>query len=141
VEDVALHRNPRQLRPQAADLHLLGAYHVLVAGALQFARAMRLDPVAQGLLDHSQAACRRRLTLTRLNKPRRFLLELQRITHPFRLRHLRYPFALEQLAKGYVLQGQGHCGSKSPSSQLGSAFFSCSDREGNDGRTANILVE
>jgi hypothetical protein len=28
--------------------------------------------------------------------------------YPLRLRHLRYPFALEQLAKGYVLRGQGH---------------------------------
>jgi hypothetical protein len=35
------------------------------------------------------------------------LLELKRVTSPLRLRHLRYPFALEQLAKGYVLRGQG----------------------------------
>jgi len=65
------------------------------------------DPVAQGLLHHAQTACSRRLTLTRLNKPRRLLLELKRVTSPLRLRHLRYPFALEQLAKGYVLRGQG----------------------------------
>jgi hypothetical protein len=30
------------------------------------------------------------------------LFELQRVTSPLRLRHLRYPFALEQLSKGYV---------------------------------------
>jgi hypothetical protein len=36
------------------------------------------------------------------------LLELKRATTPLRLRHLRYLFALEQLAKGYVLRGQGH---------------------------------
>ena len=48
------------------------------------------------------------LALARLNKPRRLLLELKRVTSPLRLRHLRYPFALEQLAKGYVLRGQGH---------------------------------
>jgi hypothetical protein len=65
------------------------------------------DPVAQGLLDHSQTACCCRLALARLNKPCRLLLELKRVTSPFRLRHLRYPFALEQLAKGYVLRGQG----------------------------------
>ncbi|HEY5175153.1 MAG TPA: hypothetical protein VII95_06255, partial [Terriglobales bacterium] len=45
--------------------------------------------------------------LARLNKPRRLLLEFKRVTSPLRLRHLRYPFALEQLAKGYVLRGQG----------------------------------
>jgi hypothetical protein len=43
-------------------------------------------------------------SLTGLNKPRRFLLERQRVTHRLRLRHRR---ALEQLAKGYVLRGQG----------------------------------
>src|ERR1035437_9169107 len=46
-------------------------------------------------------------TLPRFNKPCRLLLELKRVTYPLRLRHLRYPFALEQLAKGYVLRGQG----------------------------------
>jgi hypothetical protein len=35
------------------------------------------------------------------------LLELKRVSSPRCLRHLRYPFALEQLAKGYVLRGQG----------------------------------
>src|ERR1035437_10184572 len=63
------------------------------------------DPVAQSLFHHSQAACCRRLALARLNQPRRLLLEFQRVTSPLRLRHLRYPFALEQLAKGYVLRG------------------------------------
>jgi hypothetical protein len=66
------------------------------------------DPVAQGLFNHSQAACSCRLTLARLNKPRRPLLELKRVTSPLRLRHLRYPFALEQPAEGYVLRGQAH---------------------------------
>lgn len=65
------------------------------------------NPVAQGLLYHSQAACCRRLTLARLNKPRRLLLELKRVSAPLPIPHLRYPFALEQLAKGYVLRGQG----------------------------------
>jgi hypothetical protein len=36
------------------------------------------------------------------------LLELQCVLLPRRLRHIRYPFALEQLAKSDVLQGQGH---------------------------------
>jgi very-short-patch-repair endonuclease len=35
------------------------------------------------------------------------LLELQCVLLPRRLRHIRYPFALEQLAKSDVLQGQG----------------------------------
>jgi hypothetical protein len=35
------------------------------------------------------------------------LLELKRVTSPRCLRHLRFPFALEQFAKGYVLPGQG----------------------------------
>ena len=56
----------------------------------------------------------------RLNKPRRLLLELKRVTSPLRLRHLRYPFALEQLAKGYVLRGQGQ-GARDP---LDSTLFS-----------------
>jgi hypothetical protein len=64
------------------------------------------DPVAQGLLYHSQTACNCRLALARLNKARRLLLELKCVTSPFRLRHLRYPFALEQLAKGCVLRRQ-----------------------------------
>jgi hypothetical protein len=41
------------------------------------------------------------------------LLELKRVTSPLRLRHLRYPFALEQLAKGYVLRGQGQTRNRS----------------------------
>jgi hypothetical protein len=52
-------------------------------------------------------ACRLCLALARLNKPHRLLLELKRITSPRCLRHLRYPFALEQLAKGYFLREQG----------------------------------
>ncbi|MGA3133308.1 MAG: hypothetical protein ABSD59_21115, partial [Terracidiphilus sp.] len=40
--------------------------------------------------------------------PNRLLLELKRVTSPRCLPHLRYPFALEQLAKEYVLRGQGH---------------------------------
>jgi tRNA-Thr(GGU) m(6)t(6)A37 methyltransferase TsaA len=35
------------------------------------------------------------------------LLELERVSAPLTIRHLRYPFVLEQLAKGYVLRGQG----------------------------------
>jgi len=63
------------------------------------------DPAKQQRLP--QAVCHCRLTLARLNKPRRLLFELQRVTSPLRLRHLRYPFALEQLSKEYVLRGQG----------------------------------
>jgi hypothetical protein len=108
VEDVALHRHASQFRAQTADLHLLGSDLRLAAGALQGSSTMLSDPLAQRLLNHSQAPRHRRLTLARLNKPRRLLLELKRVTSPLRLRHLRYPFALEQLAKGYVLRGQGH---------------------------------
>ena len=85
------------------------------------------DPVAQGLFTRSQAACSFRLTLARLNKPRRPLLELKRVTSPLRLRHLRYPFALEQPAKGYVLRGQAQSfpllDAKSPKSM----FHRCRD--------------
>src|ERR1039458_5344915 len=107
-QDVALHRHTRQLCTKTAVLHLLGSHLRLAAGALQGASSMFPDPVAQGLLKHAQTACSCRLALARLNKPRRLLLELKRVTSPLRLRHLRYPFALEQLAKGYVLRGQGH---------------------------------
>src|ERR1035438_6022267 len=107
-QNIALHRHTRQFRTQTAVLHLLSAHKRLAAGALQGSSAMLPGPVARGLLDHSQTACSCRLALARLNKPCRLLLELKRVTSPLRLRHLRYPFALEQLAKGYVLRGQGH---------------------------------
>jgi len=70
------------------------------------------DPVAQSLFNHSQAACCRCLALARLNKPRRLLLEFKRVPAPLPIPHLRYPFALEQLAKEYVLRGQGHKAAK-----------------------------
>jgi hypothetical protein len=41
-----------------------------------------LTQFAQGLLDHSQTACCRRLALARLNKPYRLLLKLKRVTSP-----------------------------------------------------------
>jgi hypothetical protein len=56
AENVAPHRDARQLRPQAADLHLLDSYLRLAGRAFQGSCAMCLDLVAQGLLDHSQAA-------------------------------------------------------------------------------------
>jgi len=68
---------------------------------------MLLDPVPQGLLDHAQAASHCRLTLARLNKPCRLLLELKRVTSHFDFVVFATLFALEQLAKGYVLRGQG----------------------------------
>ena len=57
---------------------------------------------------HSKRPCHRRRTLARLNQPDRLLLELKRVTPSLRLRHLSFPFAVEQLAKGYVWRGQGH---------------------------------
>ncbi|HZL26681.1 MAG TPA: hypothetical protein VFC39_09135, partial [Acidobacteriaceae bacterium] len=57
-------------------------------------------------------------TLTRLNQPDRLLLELKRVTPSLRLRHLRFPFALQQLAKGYVLRGQGQYTVKLGGSQM-----------------------
>src|ERR1019366_723351 len=98
----------RQLRTQTTFLHLLSSHLRLAAGALQGASSMLPDPVAQGLLNHAQTACCRRLALARLYKPRRLLLEFKRVPAPLTIPHLRYPFALEQLAKGYVLRGQGH---------------------------------
>jgi hypothetical protein len=49
---------------------------------------------------------KRRLALARLNKPHRLLLELKRVPSPLCFRHLGYPFALEQSAKGYVFGGK-----------------------------------
>lgn len=77
----------------------------LAVDALQGSPMMLLDPVAQSLLNTPQATGRCRLAPPRLNKSRRPLLELKHVTSPLRLRHLRYPFASEQLAKGHVLQG------------------------------------
>src|ERR1019366_6230943 len=81
---------------------------LFLAFALQSASSILPDPIAQGLFNHSQAACCRRLALARLNKPCRLLLEFKRVPTPLPIPHLRYPFVLEQLAKGYVLRGQGH---------------------------------
>src|ERR1017187_7244338 len=84
----------------------------LAAGALQSSSLMLPHQVAQGLLDHSQTACSCRLALARLNKPCRILLKMKRVTSPLGLRYLRYPFALEQPVKGYVLRGQGQSDSR-----------------------------
>ncbi|HZL28515.1 MAG TPA: hypothetical protein VFC39_18475, partial [Acidobacteriaceae bacterium] len=62
-------------------------------------------------------------TLTRLNQPDRLLLELKRVTPSLRLRHLRFPFALQQLAKGYVLRGQGHTAAKLDQSRFSRAVI------------------
>ena len=89
-------------------LHLLGCDNSFATDCLQRALALRLDPVAQRLFDDAQRACRRGQALTRLNQPYCLLLELQCVPLPRRLRYIHYPFALEQLAKSDVLQGQSH---------------------------------
>src|ERR1039458_9057011 len=81
-QDVTLHRHTRQLRTKTAVLHLLGTHNRLAARALPRSRWILPNPVAQGLLDHSKTACCRCVALTRLNKPRRLLLELKRVTSP-----------------------------------------------------------
>jgi hypothetical protein len=53
----------------------------------QRAISMSLDPVEQRLLNNAQPARCSRDTLARLNKPNRFLFELQRVSRPRRLNH------------------------------------------------------
>ena len=65
------------------------------------------DPGAQSLFNYFQPACSRCLALARLNKPHRLLLVLKPVPAPLPIPHLRYPFALQQLAKEYVSRGQG----------------------------------
>ena len=48
---------------------------------------MSLDPVEQRLLNQAQRARCSRYTLARLNKPNRFLFELERVPSPRRLNH------------------------------------------------------
>src|ERR1035441_3419785 len=107
VEDVALHGDPRQLGSQTTVLHLLGADNSLATDRGQRSYALRLDPVAQGLLDDAQRAGRRGQTLPRLNQPYGLLLELLCVLLPRRLRHYPYHFALQQPAKSDVLRRQG----------------------------------
>ena len=71
---------------------------------------MQLDPVAQGLFNHSQAPGRGRQRLARLHKSNRLMLELKRVSAPFPAPHLCSLSLLKQLAKGYVLCGQGQGG-------------------------------
>jgi hypothetical protein len=59
---------------------------------LQPPGSVQLHPVAQGLLDYSQAASCLRHPLARLHQPHRFLLELQRVTATRPLRHFPVPF-------------------------------------------------
>src|ERR1019366_5751422 len=66
---------------------------------------MRLDPVVQGLLNHSQAAGYRRHRLARLHKSNRLLLELKRVTTTRCLRHLRVPFAIKAACYGIRFAG------------------------------------
>jgi hypothetical protein len=89
-QDVALHRDARQLGPQTAHLHLLGGHLRPAVGTLQRTFPMRLDPVEQRLLNQAQRARCRRYALARLNKPNRLLLELERVPRP-RALIIRYP--------------------------------------------------
>jgi hypothetical protein len=85
---------------------------------------MQLHPIAQGLLNHPKAACRRRQRLARLNKANRLLLELKRV--PAYLPFLIFvsPSLLKQLAKGYVLRGQGQSRiTGTQVNELGSDFY------------------
>src|ERR1039457_285612 len=110
-QDVALHRHSCQLCTQTSDLHLFGAHMRITAGTLQRSSSMRLDPVEQCLLNHTQASCCCRDALARLHKPNRLLLELQRV--PPRFAFVIYPSLsqLKQLAKGSYERG---CQEKKP---------------------------
>ena len=86
----------------------------LAADFLQPSLAMRLDPIRQRLLHHAKTARRLGNALARLHQTHRLLLELQRVPASFPVPHLRrLPSLLQQLAKGYVLRGQGHTFSNS----------------------------
>jgi hypothetical protein len=76
-----------QLGPQTANLHLLGGHLRPPVTTFQRAISMSLDPVEQRLLNQAQGARCRRYTLARLNKPNRFLFELERVPRPCRLNH------------------------------------------------------
>jgi hypothetical protein len=88
-QDAALHRDPRQLGSQTADLHLLGGHLRRAVAIFQRAFPMSLDPVEQRLLNHAQPARCSRDTLPD-STSRTPLLELERVPRPRRLNHL-YP--------------------------------------------------
>jgi hypothetical protein len=75
--NAVLHRDPRQFGPQTTDLHLLGRHLLLARNTLQPSGTVQLDPVAQGLLNHSQTAGCRRHRLARLRQPDCLVLEFQ----------------------------------------------------------------
>ena len=90
-QDVALHLHARQLGPQPADLHLLGAHGGLAVSALELAQPVRLDPVEQRLIDHAQCPRRRRDALPAFHQSNRLLLEFERVARSRRLRHFVSP--------------------------------------------------
>ena len=67
---------------------LTGNANALAISACQLALPLRLDPVAQRRLDHTQRPGHRGNALTTLGQSHRFLLEFERVT---RRRHFRSP--------------------------------------------------
>jgi hypothetical protein len=74
--------------------YLHGCHRHAAADTLQRPRSIQLDPVTQGLFNHSQAARCGRQSLARRQKPNHFLVELKRVPAPLRIPHLRFRFAI-----------------------------------------------
>ncbi len=90
-QTIARHLHARQFGSKPTDLHLLGVDFVLAVSPLEFAFALRLDPVVKCLVDDSQCTGRPRNALATLDQPHRFLLEFERVLRSCRLRHFRSP--------------------------------------------------
>ena len=107
VEDVALHPDPRQVRPQLANLDLLGGQLRSAPVGRQLACLVSLDPVRQRLLDHAQGSRHFRNTLPGLNQTYRFQLELVGVNLPRYSLHLRSFAIFSERYMRYVFRGQG----------------------------------
>jgi hypothetical protein len=62
-----------------------------LSSPLEFVIALRLDPVEQRLIQHSQCMGRRRNAPTTLDQSHLFLFEFGRVSRSCSFRHLRFP--------------------------------------------------
>src|ERR1035441_5862110 len=81
-------------------------YRLAAGRTLQPSFPLRLDPVVQGLLNHSQTSCRCCYALARLYHSNRFLLELERVLRSCRLCHLRLLALLNHSARDTFCAGK-----------------------------------
>ena len=81
-QNARLHLHARQFGPEPADFHLLGAHRRFAVSSCELALALRLDPVEERLVNHTQRSGRRSDSLSALDQLERLLLEFERVARP-----------------------------------------------------------